>query len=393
MVAQSIIPNMERDVAKWNDQVASKRRGLSGRFVSISRRWTPFGSSSRSITNPLGTSANGTSNYDPLQGFYKPDTSEAIMRKLADYAFMLRDFKFAQSTYDLLRTDFSNDKAWKYYAGANEMAAISTLLNPQTVATKIKSEAIDQMLESACYSYLTRSAAPYHALRTLALAVELLRLRGSSAADDAARWACRVLEDRLVGPTGHALFTERVAACFTARQAPGTMQNWGSRRRKSAFWSVLAADAWLQLDKSSQAKKCLDEASRLYGQRREDEPDTVPFEGMHAFLESLRDAVRAIRNAADDASISEVKETDKAGFVAEPEQEERESLGHPGHQRDSSGPIRDTSGHQRDSSSHHRESSGHIAAGDPLGLIEVVDPLSPERVASGARRIDHEGFE
>ena len=40
------------------------------------------------------------------------------MRKLADYAFMLRDWKLAHSTYDILRKDFANDKAWKYAAGA-----------------------------------------------------------------------------------------------------------------------------------------------------------------------------------------------------------------------------------------------------------------------------------
>lgn len=41
------------------------------------------------------------------------------MRKLADYAFMLRDWKLALSCYDLLRTDFANDKAWRYHAGAH----------------------------------------------------------------------------------------------------------------------------------------------------------------------------------------------------------------------------------------------------------------------------------
>lgn len=40
------------------------------------------------------------------------------MRKLADYAFMLRDWKLAHSTYDIVRKDFANDKAWKYAAGA-----------------------------------------------------------------------------------------------------------------------------------------------------------------------------------------------------------------------------------------------------------------------------------
>ena len=43
MVAQSIVPHMEHKVSIWNDQIASKRRGFTGRFVSISKRWTGFG--------------------------------------------------------------------------------------------------------------------------------------------------------------------------------------------------------------------------------------------------------------------------------------------------------------------------------------------------------------
>jgi hypothetical protein len=40
------------------------------------------------------------------------------MRKLADFAFMLRDYRLAQSIYDTVRKDFQlEDKAMKYYAG------------------------------------------------------------------------------------------------------------------------------------------------------------------------------------------------------------------------------------------------------------------------------------
>ncbi|KAL2352649.1 ER-golgi trafficking TRAPP I complex 85 kDa subunit-domain-containing protein [Cryomyces antarcticus] len=291
MVTQSIIPTMERLSATWNDQVASRRRGISGRFMSLSKRWTPFSTSIRSATGPP---SNGSgSNYDALQGFYRPDTPEATMRKLADYAFMLRDFKLAQSTYDLLRTDFSNDKAWKNYAGANEMAAISTLLASQSLSTKARLDTVDQMLETACYSYITRCAAPYSALRTLALGLELLKLRGASAADDAARWASRILELRLVGPIGHALVTERIAACFVSRGGVGSL-HWGARRRKAALWAVLGADGWLRLEKGVQARKCVDEACRLYGV---DAAGEIPlaFKGMRAFVDELREAVRASR--------------------------------------------------------------------------------------------------
>ena len=263
MVTQSVIPSMERCVSTWNDQVASRRRGISGRFMSLSKKWA-FGSGSRS--SPTGANASASnSNYDALQGFYRPDVAEAIMRKLADYAFMLRDWRLAQSTYELLRTDFNNDKAWKYHAAANEMAAISTLLIPQAMSSKVRSETVDQMLETASYSYVTRCGASYGALRALALGMELLRLRGGSATDDAARWGAWLIDHKLVGVVGDALIKERVAACYASKKGSGSGL-WGSRMRKSALWSILAADSWLTLGKLQQAKLRLDEAGQQYAE-------------------------------------------------------------------------------------------------------------------------------
>lgn len=260
MVTQSVVPSMERNISTWNDQVASRRRGISGRFLNLSKKWTGFGSSSR---NSSATASSTNSNYDALQGFYRPDAPEAIMRKLADYAFMLRDWKLAQSTYDLLRSDFNNDKAWKYHAAANEMAAISALLIPQAISSKTRSETVDQQLETASYSYITRCGYTYGALRALALGMELLRLRGGSATDDAARWGARLLEYKVVGVVGEALIKERVSVCYASKKGAGSGK-WGSRTRKSALWSILAADAWLTLGKPQQAKLRLDEACTKY---------------------------------------------------------------------------------------------------------------------------------
>jgi hypothetical protein len=261
MVTQSVVPSMERCVSTWNDQVASRRRGISGRFVNLSKKWTAFGSSSRSSSS--NGVASGNSNYDALQGFYRPDAPEAVMRKLADYAFMLRDWKLAQSTYEILRSDFNSDKAWKYHAAANEMAAISTLLIPTTISSKIRSETIDQMLEMASYSYITRCGTAYGALRCLALGMELLRLRGGSATDDAARWGSKLLEYKVVGVVGDALVKERIAACYASKKGAGSGL-WGGRTRKSALWSGQAADAWLTLGKPQQSKQRLDETKAKY---------------------------------------------------------------------------------------------------------------------------------
>jgi len=267
MIIQSVVPTMERNISVWNDQVASKRKGISGRFMSLSKRWAGFGSSSRNPSS--GGGGSGSPNYD-AQGFYGAESPEAVMRKLADYAFMLRDWKLAMSTYDILRSDFSNDKAWKYHAAANEMAAYALLIMPQSMSSRTKLETINSMLEQAFYSYNTRCSAPYGALRCLALGLELFRLRGGPATTDSVKWGMRLMEAHLMGPVGEALLKERMAVCCASKQGVGSMA-WGSWRRKSAFWSVLAAEAWINQAKYIQAQHCLNEARMMYSMLQSDE--------------------------------------------------------------------------------------------------------------------------
>jgi hypothetical protein len=107
MLTQSILPYMERNIAHWNEQVAASRKGIAGRF----RRYFNTGTKNPALQQSPTTGPNG--------GIIYPHTSpEAQMRKLADWAFMLRDYKFASSVYETLKKDFASDKAWKYYGGA-----------------------------------------------------------------------------------------------------------------------------------------------------------------------------------------------------------------------------------------------------------------------------------
>lgn len=288
LVAQSVIPFMENRVAVWNDQVASRRRGISGRFMSMSRRWAGFGSSSRS--SMTGSSSGSSGNYDSAHNFYQPDSPEAVLRKMADFAFMLRDWKLSASTYEIVRSDFGNDKAWKYHAGAHEMCAVSMLLNPMAMSSKIKLENVDQMFETACYSYLTRCDDALHALRCLALAVELLKSRGGTATESAAKWAMRVVDFGLVGSVGQILFSERISACY-ASKVPVSGAKWGARRRKAGMWSILAADQWLKAGKPTLASACLEEAERLYADVLEND-GIFPMPEMQSFVDELRHAVK-----------------------------------------------------------------------------------------------------
>ncbi|KAL9637633.1 MAG: hypothetical protein Q9204_001796 [Flavoplaca sp. TL-2023a] len=252
MLTQSIVPFMERRVVTWNDQVASKRRGIGGRFMSLSKRWTGFGSA-KGASQANGTGQNSpNSNFDPSRGYYSPEAPEAVMRQLADYAFMLRDYKLAYNTYDSLRTDFSNDKAWAYHASANELAGVSFLLIPQVLSTKARSEVIDQKIEAALYSYLTRCSLPFGAIRSILLTVELLVGRGPGAAEDAAKWAMKSLELGVLSPILQVLITERIADIRQAEKGTGIM-SLGSRKRQAALWHTLASALWTKLGEPGHA--------------------------------------------------------------------------------------------------------------------------------------------
>jgi hypothetical protein len=136
---------------------------------------------------------------------YHYNTPEAQMRKLADYAFMLRDYKFAYSIYDTVKKDFSSDKEWKYTAGAQvnicirimymeinkvillliiilsfffkkkEMIGICLLIALTKISSRID---IDNYFEQAVNSYLNFVKIPFYATRSTLLYFELLKYRG-----------------------------------------------------------------------------------------------------------------------------------------------------------------------------------------------------------------------
>lgn len=263
MVTQSIIPYMESRIMTWNDQVFSRRRGISGRFMSLSKRFAGLGSIKATQSGTSAQSALSGSNYNALEGYYPSETSEATMRQLADYAFMLRDWKHAYNTYDFLRVDFGNDKAWIYQAAASEMCAISYLMIPRNMSSKSRSETLDHLLDVASYSYLTRCSKPSGATRCLTLAIELLNDHGSDAAGDAANWGAKLLELGILTPVAQAFIAERIADCYKSQQGNGLLKV-SSRKRRTAFWNTLASKTWLSCEMMFQARGRLQMASSFY---------------------------------------------------------------------------------------------------------------------------------
>ncbi|KAL8656946.1 MAG: hypothetical protein Q9226_002417 [Calogaya cf. arnoldii] len=285
MVTQSILPFMESRVVTWNDQVASKRRGLGGRFMSLSKRWTGFGSAKGVSTAAAPGQSSPHSNFDPSRGYYLPEAPEVIMRQLADYSFMLRDYKLAYSTYDSVRTDFGNDKAWAYHASANELAGVSFLLIPQVLSTRARSEVLDQRIEAALYSYLTRCSLPFGAIRSILLTIELLIGRGHGAAEDAAKWAMKSLELGVLSPVLQVLMTERIADIRNTEKGTGLLR-LGSRRRQAAFWNTLASLLWRRLGEYVPASTRLQMARRVMDDLNS-QATNVPFPTMRLLYSKI----------------------------------------------------------------------------------------------------------
>ncbi|KAG4305481.1 hypothetical protein PORY_001037 [Pneumocystis oryctolagi] len=251
LISQSILPVMKRSIDVWNEQFTAPPKGISGKLLSISKKY-------------FGTSISGNSyfyqngNYDATTSSYPSSSPEAQLRKLADYAFMLHDWKFAQSIYELLKKDFFDDNAWKYYAGVQEMSIFCLLLLPMH-STKIKIETIDSMLDSSLYSYLSRCSSPFFALRCIIFASELMSLRSNKAKNNAAKWLIKILESGILGNTITALLTERIATYFASVETFGVLQ-YGSRHKKAAFWKILTAEAWLRIGKKRLAQQSLKDA-------------------------------------------------------------------------------------------------------------------------------------
>ncbi|XP_057823878.2 uncharacterized protein LOC131036088 isoform X2 [Cryptomeria japonica] len=124
-----IIPYMEQKIRSLNQQVLATRRGLKNQIKNL---WWRKGKDDTSDVS------NG-----PLYTF---SSIESQIRVLGDYAFMLHDYELALANYRLLSSDYKIDKAWKRYAGVQEMIGFSLFM-------------LDQSRKEAEYSMETAFAA------------------------------------------------------------------------------------------------------------------------------------------------------------------------------------------------------------------------------------------
>ncbi|KAI8994486.1 ER-golgi trafficking TRAPP I complex 85 kDa subunit-domain-containing protein [Pilobolus umbonatus] len=247
-IVQSMLPFMERNIQHWNEQVASVRRGLTGRLFGAGRRL--FGTTNRSPSpqsvqtiSVQGPNVPVGSNTLTIYPFAAP---EAQMRKLADFSFMLRDYKFALTIYDTVRRDYATEKAYKYHAGTQEMLGICQLMINQPLANKAD---VDRNFELAVQQYIGRCRSPFHATRTTLIYYELLK----------ARKMWKDIPTALVRMTGEdsdlrsGLFLEQAAHSFLRINKPMV--------RKYGFHLVMAGHRYGKANQRIHAYRCYKMAS------------------------------------------------------------------------------------------------------------------------------------
>ena len=236
-MTQSLIPFAEGRVAVWNDQVGSRKRGIGGRFMSLSKKWAGFSTTRSPVHNPVSESSSPKNLNKSFETLLATDTLEGMMCRLGDFAFVLRDWDLASSVFNLLRNGFFDDRAGSYFAWLSEMAAFGFLLTERGFDTTSNLESIDNMLDAASSTYY-RSSNTLSATRCLTVATELYRVHGGWTTDAAAKWVTRLFDLGILDSLSQAVVAGRMTVVYASQPGHG-QRGWGSRRRKSDLWEFL----------------------------------------------------------------------------------------------------------------------------------------------------------
>ncbi|KNC98240.1 uncharacterized protein SPPG_06640 [Spizellomyces punctatus DAOM BR117] len=244
LVVQKIIKHMESCIQHWNEQVASNRRGLTGRLNRlVGLKYFGGGTKSQAATPAPVTDKSGVT-------VFPHNAPEMIMRRLADFAFMLEDYRLAFGTYDSIRKDFQgNERFVKFHAGTQEMLGLTVLMGDG-----IGRGSVENYLETAVTGYQD-SKVPLYAARAAMLYYEMLRERG----------LFREAAPLLIRMTGEdsdvrsALFLEQAAISFLRVNPPMI--------RKYAFHMILAGHRFAKCGQRLHAYRSYMSALDVYEER------------------------------------------------------------------------------------------------------------------------------
>jgi hypothetical protein len=159
-LVNNIVDWMLVKMREWERDVASQKRGIANRLFKAVK----YFQGSKPAASSTVVDTNGIT-------LFSYSSSEMILRRLADFAFVLRDYKYAYGVYELLKKDFAvNDKFGKYLAGVQEMTVLTMLM-----VSDIRGS-FDNIIDSAIRLY-TVANCQLLACRCCVLIAELMRSR------------------------------------------------------------------------------------------------------------------------------------------------------------------------------------------------------------------------
>ncbi|CDS43316.1 EF HAND 1 calcium binding site [Echinococcus multilocularis] len=124
-------------------------------------------------SDPHVSLLDGTNSAAGSASVYPDDAPELQMRKLADLLFLFQQYESAHQIYDLVKRDFKQKSAWLYYAGTQEMSALSTYLQGAVSQRQYPQHQMDD----AILTYVTKCKNSDLALRAVLLHTEALKSR------------------------------------------------------------------------------------------------------------------------------------------------------------------------------------------------------------------------
>lgn len=139
-----MIPFMKRKISFWEETILQPRKSIfqnSKFFRRLITKSAPSLNEGNSITH---------NNYG--LAYFPATSNEFLMRKLADWSFMISDFKTAYSTYELLSRDLDSNP--EYLAPCLEWCALAVLMGAQSIVTvKMIKNDIDPLITRALKTY------------------------------------------------------------------------------------------------------------------------------------------------------------------------------------------------------------------------------------------------
>ncbi|CAN1772475.1 Trafficking protein particle complex subunit 8 [Linum perenne] len=227
--SKHVIPYMEQKVRLLNQQVSATRRGFRNQIKNL---WWRKG--------------KDDPNETPSGSMYTFSSIESQIRVLGDHAFMLHDYELALANYRLISTDYKLDKAWKRYAGVQEMMALAYFMLDQS-----RKEA-EYCMENAFSTYIKLgSSGQQNATRCGLWWIGMLKTRDQY--KEAATVYFRICNEELLHS---AVMLEQASYCYLLSKPPMLY--------KYGFHLVLSGERYKKSDQIKHAIRTYRSALSIY---------------------------------------------------------------------------------------------------------------------------------